>query len=465
MSFVDSLMKFVRPTKPAPTSTLGVGGTAIYGGYIQTNEQKAELAGRDRYRTFSDILANVTIVAAGTRYFLNLVSKTNWKVEPSDDSDEAQKMADLVEEILHDADTPWHRVVRRAAMFRMYGFSIQEWTAKIREDGIVGYKDIDPRAQVTIERWDTDRTGKVIGCVQSSPQSGEEIYLPREKLVYLVDDSLNDSPEGLGLFRHIVDPSQQLRRLEQLEGWGYETDLRGIPVTRAPLSDLDQLVAEGKITEDQKNQLIQPMVDFASGHIKNDKTGFCLDSATYQTTDDKQTPSNTKLWDVELVRGGGTSHVAVSEAIERKNREIARVLGVEGLLLGSDSAGSFALSRDKTNNFFLIVDSTLTEVRAQFQKDLVDTLFVLNNWNPELTPNLKFDPTSLQDVEQIATTLQKLAMAGSPLMPDDPAINEIRDIMGLSKADLDSIREMAAQEAQLNESAAQADQMGGETEQ
>jgi len=55
---------------------------------------------------------------------------------------------------MYDMERPWHRVVRRAAMYRVYGYSWQEWIAKKRDDGVIGYLDIEPRTQSTITRWE-----------------------------------------------------------------------------------------------------------------------------------------------------------------------------------------------------------------------------------------------------------------------------------------------------------------------
>ena len=83
----------VKPTRIQPTKNEGVPGTAIYGGYIVENEEDSSLTGQLKYKTYSDILANVSIVAAGTRFFLNLVSRSEWVVEPADESSEAEAMA------------------------------------------------------------------------------------------------------------------------------------------------------------------------------------------------------------------------------------------------------------------------------------------------------------------------------------------------------------------------------------
>ena len=412
-----------------PTETLGAPGTAIYGGFIEEREKSPDLASRDaRYRTYGDILANVSIVAAGVRYFLNLVAGAAWSFTPSE-ADTDGRFAELAEEMLtRDPTTPWHCIVRRAATYRPYGFALLEWTAKRREDGLLTFADIAPRAQLTIERWDVDETGKVLGVLQRSPQSQRQIYLPREKLVYIVDDTLNDSPEGLGLFRHLVAPAKRLQRYEQLEGIGFETDLRGIPKVRIPFEALHQQVKNGQITEAERNQIEASFRKFAEDHIKTAKTGLLLDSMTYQTQDQAGRPSNVPLWDVELMQGDAQSFAENAAAIERLNRQLARILGVEQLMLGSDGAGSFALSQNKTQAFFLMVDGALTEIREAVEGDLLGTLWWLNGWPDEMMPELSVEHVHFTDLEQVGRVLRDVATAGLP--DDDPIHGWLRGEMG-----------------------------------
>lgn len=420
--------------KSSPFASIGAPGTAIFGGFIVEAEKDPRLTGRQKFTTYANMLANTSIVAAGVRFFLNLVAKSTWKVQPADDSKQAEEIAKTIEKIMQDMTTPWHRVVRRAAMFRFYGFSLQEWTAKRREDGVIGFKDIEARPQLTIERWDTDQSGTVLGVIQRSPQTQAELYLPRGKLVYMVDDSLNDSPEGLGLFRHLVKRSVILDRYELLEQWGFERDLRGVPVGRGPLAEMAKMVQAGTLTQEQVNQLRRPIEQFLTNALRGKDTALFLDSATYRATGEQQTPSNVPQWSVELLQGGTTSQAEMAKAIERLNREMARVLGVEHLLLGSDSAGSFALSKDKTQSFGLIVSSTLQEIKETLEADFIGPLFDLNGWDPALTPTLKYEQIQYRDIEQVTTALKDMAGSGAPLMPDDPAINEVRDLLGLSHA-------------------------------
>ena len=418
----------------------GVGGTPIYGGYVSTNEKNPKLSGRQKYITFSDTLANTTIVGAGVRYFLNLVAFAKWELEPANDSQEAKDLADFVTDVITDMETPWERVVRRSAMYKFYGFSVQEWAAKVREDGRIGLDDIASRPQHSIERWHRVR-GKIVGILQRSPQSGCEIYLPMEKVIYLVEDSLTDSPEGIGIFRHIVEVADRLRRYEQLEGFGFETDLRGIPVGRAPLIEIAAMVKRGEITQEQADGIKKPIVDFLTNHIRNPKLGMLVDSSVYRSEGTDATPSSNKMWELDLLRGGSNSQEEIATAINRLNHEIARLIGVEHLFLGSDGRGTQALSRDKSHNFYLIIDSALSELASAFRKQLIERLWQLNGLDRSLMPSFKTEAVQYRDVEQISTVLKDIANAGAPMAPDDPAINELYQNLGIPPRDLSRVME------------------------
>ncbi len=300
-------------------------------------------------------------------------------------------------------------------------------------DGSTTFKDVAPRPQITIERWDIDREGEVHGVLQRSPQTGEDIYLPRGKIVYVVDDTLSDSPEGLGLFRHLVNPSKRLERFEQLEGLGFETDLRGVPMGRIPIEELGKQVEAGTITEADRTAMIKPVLDFIQNHIKGPKLGLVLDSKPYAGLDEAQTPSSQRMWDMELLKAGSTSQEAVALAIERLNHDIARILGVEGLLLGQGKTGSLALSKDKSHNLFLVVDGALADLAAALEDDLLGPLWRLNGWPVDAMPGLSTSAVRYRDVSQIATTLRDMSMAGAVLGPDDPVVAAVRDLMDLPK--------------------------------
>jgi len=456
-------LDFVSPVKRSvrPTETAGAPGTAVIGGYVVENEKTAELRDAERFRTFSEILANTSVVAAGVRYFLNLAAKSGWTFTPAE-GDTDGKWAEMAEQILKDDPrTSWSRIVKRACMYRFYGFSVQEWTAKRREDGVITFKDVQPRPQMTIERWDVAPTGEVLGIVQRSPQTSEELYLPRGKVVYIVDDVLNDSPTGLGLFRHLVKPAKRLERFELLEQWGFENDLRGTPVGRAPYSEIREKVDAGQMTKEQAAAAVRPLEDFVKKHVKNPALGLLLDSMVYKTSDDAQTPSGTHKFGMDLLQGGSTTLAEVAASIVRINKELARVLGVEGIILGDGDAGSNALSRDKSNQLALTVDGTLEEVADGLRNDLLETAWTLNGFPEEMMPKLRAEAVAYRDVEQVTAALRDMATAGATLHPADPVVADVRAMLGVSPPDQELLdMEMALSEAGLKGAQAEADGLG-----
>lgn len=434
-----SLIKAIAGRKSVgPYTTAGSTGTVAFGGYLVNNEKQSSLQGAQRYVTYSELLANTSIVAAGTRYFLNILGKGTWSVEPATDSEGkelpgAKEAADLVESCMSDMNTSWAKVIRRGSMYRFFGFSVQEWTAKRRDDGKIGMLDVEPRPQVTMVRWDLDDAGNVLGVFQRTLVNPQELYLPRQKIIHIVDDSLNSSPEGLGVFRHLVKHADRLGVLEDLEEIAYETDLRGIPIGRAPLNDLRKAEEQGKMPPATINRLLKPIENFLSGHLRNIKSGLMLDSATYVTTDERQAPSNQKMWDIELLQGQATSQVAVAAAITRINKEMAIVMGCEHLLLGQDGTGSLALSKTKSTDFLMTVAGVQKDLIESYNRDYVAPICDLNGIPKELRPKIKGEDVQFKDVDSMASALKDMATAGAVLAPDDPAINEMRDLLGLSR--------------------------------
>ncbi len=430
----DRLLEPYRNLKFKPGDELGVGGAVITDGFLLDREKDNRLVGSQRYITYSDIIANTSIVGTGVRRLLGLVVKTSWSWEPADDTPQAQDVADFVEDCFVNMLTPWNRVVQRAAMFRFYGFALAEWIAKKRDDGRIGYLDIQARPQSTIYRWFAERSGTVLGVMQLDPQTGEEILIPRGKMFYCVDDSIDFTPQGMGLLRHVVSTATALERYEQLEGWGFETDLRGIPIGRAPLAKLKALADSDPSKAAAISAQLEPLKNFLKGHIKSPKLSILLDSLTYQGNDAAQTPSAVKEWDITMMTGNdgaSTTQAEVSTAIMRLNQECARILGCEDLLLGADAVGSRALGQSKAQNVAQVVDGIMNGIRESVDSDLILPLLRMNGMDEALAPKSRTETVQLRDVDQITTGLRDMAVAGAVIGPDDPVVDYVRGLFGL----------------------------------
>lgn len=444
-SISKALFGFRGSTRVAPTQTAGSSAsddTVIDGGgYPTSNERKPALRGRQRFTTYRNLVNDTVIVAGGVRYFLNLIANAEWTFQPAQDENGdplpgAEDVAFFVKEVLNDMESSWSKVVRRAARFRFQGFSWQEWTAKKRDDGRLGLLDVEARPCSSIERWDLDEGNSVKGVTQYITGK-PETYLPRGKALYLVDDVLEDAPEGTGLLRHLVRSSDRLRAYEELEALAFETDLRGIPIGRAPLRELRDAVDKGRLTTDQVRKARLAVDNFVKNKLLNRAKGAVFDSETYYgvTADGGTSPSGTHKWDVELLKGDSSKGTAeAAAAIIRLNLEMARLLGVEHLMLGADGTGSLALIGGKLSSFFLVVSSTLGEIAEAVDRDLIGVVCSLNGIDKTLWPKAQPQEIDINDVEAVARVLTDLATAGATLSPDDPAIDAVRGRVGLPPA-------------------------------
>lgn len=436
------------PTNTIGTSMTSPGGDGTYIDDAETywTDRELNLIGPARWLAYEEMLRNVAIIAAGVRLFLNLLANAVWTFNPPEglsdaDTKVAQGYADQATEIIFGMTSSWTTVIRKIAMFRLKGFSIMEWTAVKRPDGLVGFLDIEHRPQRTIVRWTRDPGGTVLSVTQRVA-GRPEVVLPRSKIIYAVDDMLTDSPEGMGLFRHLAVTAERLKAFMELEEVGYETDLRGIPIASAPLGELQREVKdagpegspERAKAENRRQRLLTPFREFIEKHVRNKKTGMLKPSDTFVAQNaDTQTISAVPKWSLELLKGDSTAFADVANAIKEMKLDLARVLGVEHMLLGGTSTGSYALAKSKVGTFYLTVTSTLYDMLEVIDRDAIDPLGEMNGWPEHLRPETGVNEISDTDIEQVLNAIAKLAASGAPLLPDDPAVGEIYDLMGLTR--------------------------------
>lgn len=438
MGVFDSIRSWFTTARPAPiTQPSGTDGIAAPGGYLFRGERNPKLVGHQLWLTISNTLVDSIVVAAAVRYFLNLTSGTEWEVEPNETGGRAAKKgADVVRKGLFDADMekPWSAIVRKAALYKFYGFSFHEWLARRRSDGLIAFADLQHRPQYTIHWWDKPvEQSPLLGVVQQTRQ-GHRYYLPRERLFYCVDDTLTDSPDGVGMLRHTIRHTERVKYLEDLEDIAFKTDLRGIPYTRAPLSKLKAYAAANNKGEAWVEQQLAAIQSFGENHDRSDDLSIVLDSTPY--FDKEGHPTGPSQWALELLTGNGAPLEQVASAINRINLEIARVIGAEFMLMGGSAgqSGNRSMHEDKTAQFGSLIQSTLGEISGFVRNDLARTLVMLNGLDADTcTPNVLPGSVSTESVQSAAQALLYLAQAGAPLMPGDPAIDQLRARMHVAE--------------------------------
>ena len=446
---ITGLMGRVRERmrrKPRPMESYGSPAVEIYGGRVYSGERSSYLRSHAaRWEEYLTMIHNTPIIAAGMRYFSDLLAGAAWQFVAAD-RDGNNEFANRLEGMMTEGmATEWPHVIARIGLARFFGFSVQEWIMGRTDEGAYTMADIEIRPGQSLPEWEVllgpvakmPKTGRVLGVYQEST-TFQRVFLPRSKLVYFVDDLYSGSPTGTGLLRQMVEAARRLERYEQLEGWGFELDLRGVPIVRLPRMEMRERVQKGMLKKEQVDAVEEELKDFQRNHIRGPELGLLLDSQTYRGTDDAGVVSNQRMWDLELLTGDAVSYTENAAAIERLNREMARIMGVEQMMLG-DKGGSWALAKDKTHAFTLQVNAVLQSIKQVVDRDLVDKIWQWNGWPDDVRPRVVVSTVQDENVVEKAQVLRDLAVAGRPVGLDDPAYDEFRDLMGLSRPTADAM--------------------------
>lgn len=443
---------------PSPAERAGVGDTQTFGGYVDSREASADLRGTSRHKTLHEMALNVAIVGTAIRRVYRLIGAVDWTMAPARgdgiSEDAARDAAEFARAAIIESTkrtTPIGSWAKRIASAEFFGASVQEWTMRAGDDprwpGRLVIDRVDWRGAHTIERWDTDANNTVHGVWQRG-KTGEEIYLPRAKLVYHVDDELNDSPEGVGLLRHAAEGVRRLKLYLSLEARAVKNSANGNLVGRSPRSAMksDNLSAEdiAKAESGLRNYL--------ENHERKEGLYLMLDSKPYKQPDGS--PSSVPMWGIESIAAGNDLD-AIAKAISRELWQIAAALNVEHVMLGS-GGGSLAMQAQKSADFYRFVEAVLERIAEVIDRDLIGPVWEVNGLPSELRPVPQFSRLGFRDVAEIITLLSQMAAAGVSLDREDEAVKALFEYLGLpvlvslAPEEQDARRDTAARAAGLD---------------
>lgn len=432
---------FADTTPVSQSEPAGLDGQYIYSGFIYQAEKRRELRDREKWTTFDNIVANIGIVSAAIGIWTDLAGSAKWTVKPNPrGGKDAEKCAELIYDgtIGATLSKPWRNVIKRQLIKKFRGFALHEVLVRRRDDGVVVLKDLQHRPQWTVYRWDKPDPQTPWQGIEQRGRSGEKSTVPRSRLFYSVEDTLTDSPDGVGLLRYMVEDADAYQRYRQLEGIGFDTDLRGMPIGRAPLAKMvDYAKAAGCKTKDEIQTWIdtrlKPLQNLLSGHVKTTEQSLLLDSAVYATLDQARTPSSIFEWSFDVVKAAASTMSEIGPASRSLLESIARIMSAEFLILGGGgSGGSHAQHADKTSMFGLRVNSSCDDVGDDATRDIATRLTILNDYDPETcTPTFEHEPVATESVLETCQALAALAQAGAVLPPNWKGVNVLLDRMDL----------------------------------
>ena len=373
-----------------------------------------ELSGNRGIETFKEMANNDDIIFAMLYAIEMLLRQTKFNFEPASDKAVDKEAADFVEGCLNDMQATWQDTLSEILSFITYGWSYHEIVYKRRcgrskdprysskyDDKLIGWRKLPVRSQDTLSRWEYDPvTDELKGMVQIAPPDYTEVLIPIEKALHFRTRSAKENPEGRSVLRGAYRSYYFKKRIQEIEGIGVERDLAGFPVLTAPddVNVWDKDDTEMVLTLENAEKIVTSI-------RRDTQEGIVLPAG----------------WQLALLSAGGKRNFDTNQIIERYDKRIAMTTLADFILLGQQSAGSFALSSDKTALFGTAMGTYLDIVCDVFNTQAVPRLIDLNAEHfSGFTDYPRMTHGDIEDVDLTALGgfLQQVVGCGA-LIPDE----------------------------------------------
>jgi len=380
-------MSTLKPQKPLSISdlikTLGDSGSERYGGYFQ-DEPNAQW--RDDSRV--DLVEEMRRSDGAIKAVLNAIKApmlaTRWYVEIASDNAKDQEIKDFAQENIDTMQRTWKDFLRESLGYLDFGFYPFEIVYEKR-DGKIYIRDLEPRIPASIQNWQlSDGRRGIVQNINTDEAEATSVEIPMNKLLVFTNDKEGDDITGQSILRPAWKHyfiKDTLYRVASISAERYGV---GIPKITMPDGAGDDEKAEAE--------------DMAKNLRANEENRIILPN---------------QGWEVEIVTPSGNPQgQAIESQIQHHNKMILMNVLAGFLGLGSDSTGSFALSKDQSSFFLKHVEDKASYVAEQFTKQVLIPLIEINFGPREIMPQLRF--TSLGDIDfkEMSEVLNVLTTAG-----------------------------------------------------
>lgn len=427
----------------SPFAELGVAGVKIAGGYVYEDflEQLLLERGRRIWREMRDNDSTVNAIMFAIEMIMKAV---DWRVvENKDNKTEelAREYKELISGMLfEDMDHTWDAFITEVIPMLVFGWEWFEIVYKRRvgpdqannrnrskfTDGLIGIAKLANRPPETLDRWNIDERGDVRGLWQQPPLGGTVRYIPIEKSLHFVPHGTKNNPEGRSILRGAYRSWFFLKNIQEIEAIAIEREMNGLPVVYAP----DEVI-NGTTPEAQAAR--QAYIKMARDIKFNEQGGAVIPSDPYYDADGRV--SNMRKVELKLLASEGNRSIDTGEVILRYQREIARTVLADFMMLGSTDRGSFALSRDKSDLFVRALKGWMDSIAETLNRHLIPKIFQMNGLDLDYMPYLDYGEIAPVDLEELGRFISDVARAGAPLFPDNSLEETLRDAAGLPGKD------------------------------
>lgn len=335
----------------------------------------------------------------------------------------SEKARDLVDYALHNMrDQTFEMFLSDVLSFLPYGFSLFEIVARPPSDahkGWVTLKKLAPRAQWTIERFETNENGDLLGAWQTATTRSS--FIPYDKLLHFRTASRQNDPAGLSVLRSAYLSWYFCRRIQEIEAIAIERELNGLPLVRIPSEYLSP-----DATPEQ--QAFVNKISLVARDVKRNEMGYIvLPSDVYEDADGKMT--TTRLVDFELIASQGKRDIDTNQVIIRYQQDMARSALADFVMLGVNDRGSFALSKSKADLFLQALTGYVSAIASVLNRNLVPKLLSWNGIPAQDAPKIVFGRVAPIDLAELGNYIQRIGGIGVNLT-DEASQTFLRDAAG-----------------------------------
>lgn len=384
---------------------------------LRQDEFISGLRGQQGMRRLRELRENDAIIGAILTAMDMMIRSVKWTVEGG--SEDAKS---LVEDAMNSLDdTSWEDFVSDVLSMLPYGFSLFEMVAKRRaEDGVILFKKLAPRAQWTIDSFDTDGRSPIKGVWQTTYLNS--VYIPYSRLLHFRTTANNGAPEGRSVLRSAYTSWYYANNIKAIEAVSIERELNGLPIARIPSEYMSANASDA-----QKaffNTIKQAVRDVK----RNEQGSLVLPSDLWEDEDGKKTTKY--LVEFSLVASQGTRDIDTGKTISRYQLDMARSAMADFIMLGGGERGSYAMSASKSELFLRALEGYLNTIASTLNRKFVGTLWDWNGRTDE-KPVIKHSPVSSIDLDVLGQFVQRMSLSGLDLFPDSAAEGFMREAAGI----------------------------------
>lgn len=395
----------------------GTTGLLSFNG-ILSEEFLRELRGKEGYKRFDEMRRNSPVVGAMLYYHEMAIRKVSWNFASKTDDKADDERVDFLEQCRENMSQSWNDFVSEVLTFLPFGYSIFYPLYKRNQNNSIGWDAFSPRKQNTVFRWllnypgvemydASKRNGDILGFIQQAPPTYTLDTILMDKVILFRTRVEANNPEGISLLRNAWVPYYYTKNLQAFEAIGFERDTNGVPSITLP---------SGASTDtDDPNSDASKAAEVVRNIRTDEQAGVVLPPG----------------WELALLSSSGKSFADLGKAIERYESRTLMAMLSQFIMLGQNSVGTQALSKDSTSIAEMIVNAVADIVAETFTKQEIPRMLRMNGYDPEGIV-LEHTPAGDTDISMFADFIQKV---GDKITWDASDELWLRQVAGLPEKD------------------------------